>query len=285
MNCECPHCFHLFTDVDDDPQRRYRCPDCAVVLKLIQTETGPALESATLLLEFNSKKLFTKWFLATAIAAFLGYIVTHVFGWFILNFALMFDNGNFGNFSLNILIYRLHTFSSLCIYGCFIAIAQQKVLRNIAPPFQKWFWFSVGAYVLTAIIAASFNMNSANIPFLGQFFATNRFYMMIPFIFQCMFFGALVGVAQWLLLRQVTKRASWWIIACAGSSTLAIVSYLINAYYIEFNQAFYGDWTYTMITLVAEAVQTILGECLLLGLVLVWLLKQPVARYSVIESR
>ena len=285
MNCECPHCFHLFNDVDNDPQRHYHCPDCAVVLTLIQTDTGPTLKSTDQFLVFDSKSFLIKWCLAIIIASVIGMVVTRGLGSIVTQFLYMSGRGNigFGFVNSQDIVFGFYIIFSNSISGCLLAVAQWKVLRDLARPFQNWFWITAAVSIAISVIYAISSVDAFRMRNIFPFFTGNVFFRLIPAFFQSLLFGALLGTAQWLLLRQVAKRAAWWILACATVNVFSILSYFINIYYIEFQQD-YDNLALINLPFVIAGVHTIFGEGIILGLVLIWLLKQPVAQFSIMEN-
>jgi len=95
--------------------------------------------------------------------------------------------------------------------------------------------------------------------------------------------GALLGTAQWLVLRHIVKNAGWWILACVLVETSMIFVTVFNSYLIEFDPEYTNNISITILRYVILIVR-MLCECLFLGLIMVWLLKKPKSSYPVVDS-
>jgi hypothetical protein len=108
--------------------------------------------------------------------------------------------------------------------GGFVALCQHLILRRRLTAINGWVWVTLVAWTAgwaSGWIAAD-TFSALSAPYArGMPLAAVG--MPLTVVIGVMA-GALVGLAQWVILRRHVKRAGWWIAATAASWGLAFVS-------------------------------------------------------------
>jgi uncharacterized integral membrane protein len=108
--------------------------------------------------------------------------------------------------------------------GGFVALCQHLILRRRLTATNGWVWVTLVAW--TAGWASGWiaidTFSALSAPYTRGMPLT-AVGMPLTFVIGVMA-GALVGLAQWVILRRHVKQAGWWMAATAGSWGLAFVS-------------------------------------------------------------
>jgi hypothetical protein len=108
--------------------------------------------------------------------------------------------------------------------GGFVALCQHLILRRRLAAINGWVWVTLVAWTAgwaSGWIAVD-TFSALSAPY-ARGMPLTAVGMPLTFVIGVMA-GALVGLAQWVILRRHVKRAGWWIAATAGSWGLAFVS-------------------------------------------------------------
>lgn len=130
---------------------------------------------------------------------FLGWVIlstTSILLGFLLLRILINPSGGKGNPVVDA-IYGIFAF------GVVLPLAQWIIVRQFFPNAIRWLLVSLTGL----LIGAGFDLALATLGFYPIQLASS--------IGMAIIFGAVVGSAQWLFLRQYAPRAIWWIPACA----------------------------------------------------------------------
>jgi hypothetical protein len=110
------------------------------------------------------------------------------------------------------------------IGGGFVALCQHLILRRRLTAINGWVWVTLVAWTVgwaSGWIAVD-TFSALSAPY-ARGMPLTAVGMPLTVVIGAMA-GALVGLAQWVILRRHVKRAGWWIAATAGSWGLAFVS-------------------------------------------------------------
>ncbi|MDY6899142.1 MAG: hypothetical protein SWZ49_13850 [Cyanobacteriota bacterium] len=202
--------------------------------------------------ENNSLKLWERWVIASTIALIIGWFVAAYISQVIDKF------GNHNTYQFLLLIGTLE--------GLLLGFAQYLVLRRYIRQASYWILFT-----LTGVLISWF-MGLTVSAVIGLFYAANLHQKITTLIEEVALLGAAVGTvigyAQWLILKTVSKQAIWWVFANALAWSLGIVVAFIGA---GIETPFFNIHA----SLIAIATGGVMGIVIssITGIFLVWLLK------------
>ncbi|MGB6297015.1 MAG: hypothetical protein WBF90_12645 [Rivularia sp. (in: cyanobacteria)] len=202
--------------------------------------------------ENNSLKLWERWVIASTIA--------QIIGWFIAAYLTQAID-KFGIENIYQILLLLGT-----LEGLLLGFAQWLVLRRHIRYAGYWILFT------TAGVLISWFMGLTVSAVIGLFYAANLHQKITTLIEEVALLGAAVGTvigyAQWLILKTVSKQAIWWVFANALAWTLGVVVAFIGA---GIETPFFNIHA----SLIAIATGGLMGIVIssITGIFLVWLLK------------
>ena len=203
--------------------------------------------------ENNSLKLWERWVIANTIAQSIGWFVA-------AHLSQTIDKFDIENlYPILLLIGTLE--------GLLLGFAQYLVLRRYIQKANYWILFT------TVGVLVSWFMGLTVSAVIGLFYAANLHQKITTLINEIALLGAaigtVIGCAQWLILKAVSKQAIWWVFTNALAFSLGLVIAFIGAG-IDFSP---GLNIHT--SLIAVATGGVMGIAIssITGIVLVWLLK------------
>jgi len=110
--------------------------------------------------------------------------------------------------------------------GGFVALCQHLILRRRLTAINGWVWVTLVAWTAgwaSGWIAIDTFFSALSSAQYARGMPLTAIGMPLTVVIGVMA-GALVGLAQWVILRRHVKRAGWWIAATAGSWGLAFLS-------------------------------------------------------------
>ena len=144
--------------------------------------------------------------------------------------------------------------------GAVIGLAQWLVLRQQFS--QAWWW------VLVSIVVWVF-MSSNGLGALGWVVPRDMYYLLSRVVYGAIEgakVGALLGVTQWLFLREQALRASWWIFASTVGWAIGLaLAWAVGAFLHKVTGIFLGEVVGLALGWVVVAAIT--------GVALIWLLR------------
>ena len=203
--------------------------------------------------ENNSLKLWERWVIANTIAQSIGWFVA-------AHLSQTIDKFDIENlYPILLLIGTLE--------GLLLGFAQYLVLRRYIQKANYWILFT------TVGVLVSWFMGLTVSAVIGLFYAANLHQKITTLINEIALLGAAIGIvigcAQWLILKAVSKQAIWWVFTNALAFSLGLVIAFIGAG-IDLSP---GLNIHT--SLIAVATGGVIGIAIssITGIVLVWLLK------------
>ena len=144
--------------------------------------------------------------------------------------------------------------------GAIIGSCQWLVLRQ---QFSQAWWWVVASIVVWVFIGAN------NLGALGWVAPQDMYYIPLRVVYGAIDgakVGALLGITQWLFLRQQVFRASWWILASTTGWSLGLaLAWAVGAFLYTTTGIFLGEVVGLALGWVVVAAIT--------GVALVWLLR------------
>ncbi|GAB4579358.1 MAG: hypothetical protein Fur0022_20960 [Anaerolineales bacterium] len=162
---------------------------------------------------FHDNRFLRAWILASILALITGTLVSWYTARFGLDFAELLKSGmrtlipnrGVGEVVLSLPVYIVTTTSVGAMVGVSMALAQWLVLRKWVGWAREWLVASLTGAVLSYVGMAALNILAILVdpdPRLLKGLADSGFWL-----------GAIMGIAQWRVLRKYTPAAFWWIVA------------------------------------------------------------------------
>jgi len=145
------------------------------------------------------------------------------------------------------------------VEGALLGIAQSAVLGSLVPT-NKW----VVATIISSVIAWALVALAARTPAPSIPQSISGVPRIMPVVTLWAVHGALIGIAQWLVLRKIVRRAIWWIPTCALAWVIGEAAAFNSLIQIQ-------QWGAPVASLIAPRILTALLIAIVTGLVMVQL--------------
>lgn len=191
----------------------------------------------------NKPKIWSMWVLACTVGGSLGWVMAS---------PIFFGNSSIGS-----------SFLTCTVVGASIGILQWLVLRQLRVRTPWWKWGGATA------VGYGFGFATAHF-FFSDLYSTGMVLPLVEILYGLVI-GISVGIAQWFVLRKITAKTGWWIVAVIfGESVGGAVGWSISSNYSTETTA-----QFAVRGLIAGGVIGILSGAIT-GSALLWLLHHPI---------